>query len=180
MHEFMGVRVDSVECTVEAELTKILEPVLPEGGVAGDSEVEYALDSSLNDGFAAVNRLFSLGANVWRSMGPLDCGDGQLPPGSFIIKGVEKEQLERVAEEMHIHFLPLTKELGSTMKVSAPRIGMYQRYYGGNADEGWTRLVLEQFGFPYETLKDEDIKKGGLSESLDVIILPDDPEAMIT
>jgi hypothetical protein len=180
MHEFMGVRVDPVECTVEAELTKILEPVLPEGGVAGDSEVGYALDSSLNDGFAAVNRLFSLGANVWRSMGPLDCGEGQLPPGSFIIKGVEKEQLERVAEEMHIHFLPLTEELGSAMKVSTPRIGMYQRYYGGNADEGWTRLVLEQFGFPYETLKDEDIKKGGLSESLDVIILPDDPEAVIT
>jgi hypothetical protein len=57
---------------------------------------------------------------------------------------------------------------------------MYQRYYGGNMDEGWTRLILEQFDFPYVTLKDDDIKAGNLREQLDVIILPDDPVPGIT
>ena len=41
-------------------------------------------------------------------------------------------------------------------------------------DEGWTRLVLEQFGFPYQTLKDDDITSGDLSQQLDVFILPSD------
>jgi hypothetical protein len=60
------------------------------------------------------------------------------------------------------------------------RIAMYQRYGGGNIDEGWTRLLLEQFSFPYASIKDADIKKGNLNERYDVIILPDDSTATIT
>jgi hypothetical protein len=47
-------------------------------------------------------------------------------------------------------------------------------------DEGWTRWLLEQFGFPYTTLMDAEIKKGGLNGKYDVIILSDDATAMIT
>jgi hypothetical protein len=60
------------------------------------------------------------------------------------------------------------------------RVGMYQRYWGGNIDEGWTRFLLEQFSFPFTTVMDADIKKGGLETRFDVIILPDDSTAMIT
>ena len=56
---------------------------------------------------------------------------------------------------------------------------MYQRYWGGNMDEGWTRLVLEQYGFPYQTLRDAEIKAGNLNERIDVLILPDDSTEMI-
>ena len=57
---------------------------------------------------------------------------------------------------------------------------MYQGYGGGgNMDEGWTRLVLEQFGFPYQTVKDDDIKAGDLNQRLDVIILPSDTTDMV-
>jgi hypothetical protein len=60
------------------------------------------------------------------------------------------------------------------------RLGMYQRYYGGNMDEGWTRFLLEQFGFPYKSLFDAEIKAGNLASKYDVIILPDDDVRMIT
>ena len=46
-------------------------------------------------------------------------------------------------------------------------------------DEGWTRLVLEQFAFPYETLWDDRVLAGDLEEQFDVIILPDDTADMI-
>ena len=46
-------------------------------------------------------------------------------------------------------------------------------------DEGWTRLVLEQFGFLYQALKDQEIKAGNLQQNLDVIILPSDSTSMI-
>jgi hypothetical protein len=54
------------------------------------------------------------------------------------------------------------------------RVGMYQRYWGGNMDEGWTRLVLESFAFPYTSLKDEAVKGKDLRADYDVIILPHD------
>ena len=55
-----------------------------------------------------------------------------------------------------------------------PRVAMYQHYGGGNADEGWSRLMFEQFSIPVKTLMDAEIKKGDLNASYDVIILPAD------
>ena len=34
----------------------------------------------------------------------------------------------------------------------APQIAMYQRYGGGNRDEGCTRLMFEQVGLPFNAL----------------------------
>jgi hypothetical protein len=180
MSEFMGVRVDPVECTFEADLTKIAAPAWPVGGGESESEIGYALDPRLNDSFAAVNKLLSDGAQVWRSADPIDCGDVCLPPGAFVIKGVGRDKLEEVAADTHVVLYSLSDDPISTTQVGAPRIGLFQRYYGGNADEGWTRLVLEQFGFPYTKLMDEEIKGGGLAENFDVIIIPNDSDAMIT
>ena len=40
-------------------------------------------------------------------------------------------------------------------------------------DEGWTRWVLEQFGFDYKNIYDADVRAGNLKDRFDVIILPD-------
>ena len=167
MSEFMWVRVDPVECTFEADLTKIAAPAWPVGGVEGESEIGYALDARLNDSFTAVNKLLSIGAQGWRSADPLDCGDVRLPPGAFVIKGVGRDKLE-VAADTHVMLYPLSDEPTSTSRTSVPKIGLFQRYYGGNADEGWTRFVLEQFGFPYTKVMDEDIRGGRLAKKYDV------------
>jgi hypothetical protein len=180
MPEFMGVRVDPVDCTFKADLTKIEGAAWPEGGVGGESKIGYALDPRLNDSFAAVNKMLKEGAEVWRSADPLECGDVCLPPGAFIIKGAKKDKLAKVAADKHVVLHPLSEEPKSATQAGAPKIGLFQRYYGGNADEGWTRLVLEQFDFPYTTLMDKEIKGGGLAEKYDVIIIPNDSEAMIT
>ncbi|MEM2137056.1 MAG: peptidase M14 family protein, partial [Candidatus Methanomethylicia archaeon] len=42
------------------------------------------------------------------------------------------------------------------------------------------RYVLEEFEFPYQTIMDEEIKKGNLNEKYDVIIIPNDVEQLIT
>ena len=57
---------------------------------------------------------------------------------------------------------------------------MLQRYGGGNMDEGWTRLMFEQFNVPYTSLMDAEIKKGGLEAKYDVIVLPADSVAAMT
>jgi hypothetical protein len=60
------------------------------------------------------------------------------------------------------------------------RVAMYQRFGGGNIDEGWTRLVLEQFNFPYKSIFDPEIKAGNLIDKYDVLVIPSDSTATIT
>ena len=57
---------------------------------------------------------------------------------------------------------------------------MLQRYGGGNMDEGWTRLMFEQFNVPYKSIMDAEIKAGNLEAKYDTIILPADSIAAMT
>ena len=42
-----------------------------------------------------------------------------------------------------------------------------------NIDEGWTRWILENYGFAPVTLRNGDIQAGNLRERFDAIIIPD-------
>ncbi|HEX6043158.1 MAG TPA: M14 family metallopeptidase [Pyrinomonadaceae bacterium] len=53
---------------------------------------------------------------------------------------------------------------------SAARIGIY-RPWSSNMDEGWTRFVFDTFNVPYSTVRDADVKQGGLNSKFDVLIL---------
>ena len=57
-------------------------------------------------------------------------------------------------------------------RVQRPRIGLYRSFMPNN-DEGWTRWLLEQFGFAYTSLRNKDIQAGGLRQHFDVIVFPD-------
>jgi hypothetical protein len=63
-------------------------------------------------------------------------------------------------------------------RIAFGRVGIYRttcgvgRLGGGNADEGQTRLLFEQYGFPYQTVGPADVAAGMLDQ-LDVLIFPD-------
>ncbi len=59
-----------------------------------------------------------------------------------------------------------------------PRIGLYKSHVP-SMDEGWTRWVLEHFGFPYTSLRNQDILSGDLLRRFDVIVFPDQSPAAI-
>jgi Zinc carboxypeptidase len=56
--------------------------------------------------------------------------------------------------------------------LTRPRIAIYQSY-DPSMDEGWTRYILDQYGFDYTPIHNPDVKKGGLRQKFDAIILPD-------
>lgn len=58
------------------------------------------------------------------------------------------------------------------VRLAEPRIGVYRSWIPV-ADEGWTRWVLEQFGFRYRRLTNADLLAGQLRGQLDVIVFPD-------
>ena len=57
-------------------------------------------------------------------------------------------------------------------EIPALRVGMYKSYIA-NMDEGWTRLILDDFGLPYTSLLNADIQAGGLHARFDSIVIPD-------
>ena len=66
-----------------------------------------------------------------------------------------------------------TADRGAGWKqVQRPRIGLYRSWIP-NSDEGWTRWLLEQFGFAYTSLLNQDIQAGGLRKHFDVVVFPD-------
>ena len=55
-----------------------------------------------------------------------------------------------------------------------PRVALYQAWTA-NMDEGWTRWLLEEFGFAYTSVHNGDIQAGGLRNKFDAIVIPDQP-----
>jgi hypothetical protein len=176
MFEFMGVRVDPFEDPVPGDLRKLDGP-LPAVGKVEQGKLGYVLDGRLNDTFKAVNLLLDKHVSVRR----VDLAGDGLRPGDFVVRTAPEILISDVARETGVDFNALKNGVRQdNHEVRRLRLGMYQRYRGGNIDEGWTRLVLEQFAFTCTTLRDAEIKKGGLNDSYDVIILPDDSTAVIT
>jgi hypothetical protein len=72
--------------------------------------------------------------------------------------------------------LGLAPAQGALSPVASPitspvRIALY-RGWTASMDEGWTRYVFDTFNIPYETLRDADVRRGGLRARYDVIVLP--------
>jgi zinc carboxypeptidase len=59
-----------------------------------------------------------------------------------------------------------------------PRIALYQAWTA-NMDEGWTRWLLEQFGFAFTSVHNSDIQAGNLHAKYDSIVIPDQPAGSI-
>ena len=85
-----------------------------------------------------------------------------------------------MAKATGVDFAPLKAEPKAAHDLKRMRIGMYQRYRGGNMDEGWTRWIFEQFAFQFKNVYDAEIKKGNLNASYDVFIFADDSTGAIT
>jgi len=180
MAEFKGVDVVEAEEPPVGSFTELKEIRQPEG-VVEKSKIGYILDGRINDCFKALNLLTKAGVEVHRVHEAVDLGEATLPPGAFYVpkkRGVESK-LKKVAGETHLRFYGLKEEPGfSHGPVKPLRIAMYQRGWGGNMDEGWTRWLMEQYGFEYTTVTDKEVKEG--LEGCDVFILPSDPPALIT
>lgn len=181
MAEYMGVRVDPIQSSFVGDFEVITDYNKPMGKLLGKSQIGYVFDGRLNDSFKAVNKLLGKGVKLQRVDEEVEVGGIIFPPGAFVAPAKCEETLKEVAQEIGLDFHALEEELEAEIHdVEQLRVGIYQRYWGGNMDEGWTRWILEQFEFPYKTLMDDDIKKGDLKKWLDVIILPDDQTPLIT
>ncbi|HEV2859998.1 MAG TPA: M14 family metallopeptidase [Pyrinomonadaceae bacterium] len=72
--------------------------------------------------------------------------------------------------------LPLARPTGGASPIRNPlsrpvRVGLYKGWTG-SMDEGWTRYVFDTFNIPFTSLRDAEVRAGGLRSKYDVIVLP--------
>lgn len=92
-------------------------------------------------------------------------------PGDFLVR---TDQAGEIARSTGAIFREEKKTDSERVVQRAPRIGLYAPW-GGNMDEGWTRLVLDRYGFEHSQLRNEDLQKrdgAKLARDFDVIVLP--------
>ncbi len=186
----MGVRSIAVVHPFEADLRQL--PMLPavQGTLDGPPEpTSYLFENRTNAEALFLNHLFTarFGDNspkykLYWARRDVELADKTLPPGAILIKTVEPPlqqiaELSALASEYGIHIhadASINEENLSRMfsSVDAPRLGLYKPWTA-NMDEGWTRWVLDTYGFNYKSLTNAEIRAGDLAARYDAIILPD-------
>ena len=137
--------------------------ITPPAGRTSGSGPALAVDPAQNNAFRAITRAWKLGAGVQFAAGVPGAG------ARYIITG-----LPDAAQTDLVTSLALVAERTSVSGVAMkkPRIGLYQPW-SGSMDEGWTRWLLEQYGFEFVSVHPEDFKTP-LRDKVDSIILADD------
>jgi hypothetical protein len=126
----------------------------------------YAISAAVTRSYQAVNRLMDAGISVSKA----ESDDGDV----FLVSASDPQAravLTAVSNEIGVAVTADPVGITTTTPQQANRIGLYQGWAGA-MDEGWTRLVLEDFDYAYQTLMNEDVREGDLSERFDVIIMP--------
>jgi hypothetical protein len=119
-----------------------------------------------------VNRLLEAGAEVSVAPAGVLAGDRELGRGAYVVRNVRASVVHDLATELGVDFHALPRApRGELVGMERPRVGLYKSWQA-NMDEGWTRWVLDEYGFPVDTLHDADIRGGELSR-YHAIIVPD-------
>ena len=139
----------------------------------------WVVPAEWNASAKLVNGLLEAGAKVWRAREPFTVDGASYGRGAFVVEDADApgEVAGRIGDERR--FRLLARGVGEAPNVErfgmrTPRVGLYKSYIA-NAEEGWTRYVLDEYGFEYESLVNGEAQEGGLAEQFDVIALPHQP-----
>jgi hypothetical protein len=174
----MGVDVDAVLMPVSAEQRANLKPLAefapPAGHIEGAGPV-YLISHKANNSFKAINAVLASGGQVSftaKSAAPWDAG-------TIVVSGIGREKLAEIANKNSLVVESAAKAPQETISTKKPRVGLY-RPWEPSIDEGWTRWILEEYGFAPITLRNGDIQASHLLDRFDTIILPDErPASML-
>jgi len=129
------------------------------GSITG-SGAALSLDPAQNTTFRALNRAWDLGGNVRM--------ESSATGGRYWVSGLSGAQEQSMVDDF-----ALQARRGSAAGSPLPRarVGLY-RPSTASMDEGWSRWLLEQYGFAFRSLREADVRAGDLRDRYDVIILP--------
>ena len=133
------------------------------GSISGSGSV-LVVDPAQNNTFKAINRAWKLGATVQAGAG----ASGS--PIQYMLRGLPVDTQEELVQSLSLQAKRAESAPGRAVR--QPRIGLFQPWTG-SMDEGWSRWVLEQYGFSFVAIHPEDFKSP-LAQKVDVLIMADD------
>src|SRR6202789_2821856 len=169
--------VDAIE--VKDKFEALSEPATTAkptpGHIEGQSSAGYLIADHTNASLYALFALLAQNVKAYRLTSGAEPGTIYIPaqPGVDV-------KLSKLAADYSLDIKPARSvPTGNALAVHLPRIGLYQSWVA-SMDEGWTRYIFDQNHIPYTRLVDADIRKGGLDQRFDVIVLPDNSARAIT
>jgi hypothetical protein len=173
----MGVEILTLDQPAALDLAPVPEVRAPAGVVRGGGGRWLALPHTVS-GFVAATRLLREGTSLRWAMAGFTQDGGGYPAGALLAPSSARARVAALARELALEVRPVRSPPAS-VPLRLPRIGLYQSWVP-SMDEGWTRFVLEkQLALPYRSLRDADVRAGGLRSQLDVIVLADQTPAQI-
>jgi hypothetical protein len=178
----MGVQVapvlEPVTTAERTNLKKMEQFAAPVGTIEGNGGV-FVLSRKSNASFKALNAILDGGGHVSFASADSETADGT-ETGALIVSGFDRDKIKKLAGDNSLKMRAVASAPKDVVTVKKARLGLY-RSWVANIDEGWTRWILENYGFAPVTLRNGDIQAGGLRERFDAIILPDaKPETIRT
>jgi hypothetical protein len=173
----MGVDVRAIDHTFESPVMSRLTTAAltaPPSTIWGDKKPAYYLvEARANGGALAINRLIAANVKASWLEAPVDVDGFHFPAGSLLVPSVKNvaQPLQEITRPFGLRVDAVRGKLPLSHAVTRARVGLYKPW-GDNADEGWTRWVLEQYDFPFTTVTPADIRLGNLRGRFDAIILP--------
>ena len=165
----VDVRKEILPASGSSSARRITDADWPRGGVVGNGSV-VALRRDANNAFRVVNDVLKQRGSVSVASAAFESGGERFPAGTFILD--RTAAVSGALTTHHVSAMAITQRPAGVTSLDAARVGLYKPW-NTSMDEGWTRWVLEQYGFAPKSLDNRAVSGGDLRASLDAIILPD-------
>jgi hypothetical protein len=171
----MGVKHFVIEKPVEINATPLSDANYPKATVESSSSKYFIATAGLNVNSTLINRLQREDVKVFWNMEKISANNKNYNPGSVIVLNNKKSQklLVDLSNELHLKVDVLSEVDETKLKeLKKVKVGLYQPFTA-NMDEGWTRLLLENYNFDFEVIQNKDFKDKKIKDKFDVVIIPE-------
>lgn len=145
--------------------TTPVDRFVPEGTMAGSGEVLVVHQNGAH-GLATLR--YRLGRSV--KVEALEVAVDGMPAGSLVMAA--SERAKSLVRELGLKATLLAARPTVAMhEADMPRLAMYSTW-GNTQEVGWVRHAFDQVEVPYELIFKDRVKKGGLRQQFDVILIP--------
>jgi hypothetical protein len=143
--------------------------IVPPAGRITGSGAALIVDPAQNNSFRAINRAWREGGRVRVQPGVQGEDGSGGSSATYQVTG-----LSGAAQDAIVRDFALQARRGGSdgTQIDQPRIGLY-RPWNPSMDEGWTRWVLEMYGYDFNNVRNAEIRAGGLADRFDVMIIAD-------
>ncbi|MEZ5319276.1 MAG: M14 family zinc carboxypeptidase [Vicinamibacterales bacterium] len=141
--------------------------VPPAGRITGAGRV-LALDPAQNNTFKALTRTWKAGLEVRYRAATAS------QPARYLIPGLSPGDQDQLVRDLALR-AERTNDTGTAL--AKPRIGLFDR--PTSMDHGWTRWVLDMYGFEYVPVTGDDLLNGNIADKVDVLLITDEASGVM-